>query len=69
MNKYHANPAPRKKPGLIAREQQVAHLEREVTQFRSEAGEMGPITGNVSLKQQLRSARSGLKRQRKLAGY
>ena len=69
MNKYHAMDPKPKKPGLVAREQQVAGLEREVLQFRAEAGEMGPITGNVSLKQQLRSARSGLKRQRKIAGY
>ena len=68
MNKYHAmNNPPTKKPGLAARENQVAALEREVSQFRHEAGEAGPITGNVALKQQLRSARSGLKRQQAYA--
>lgn len=64
-NKYHQQRP--KKPGLVMREQQVAHLEREARQFIAETGSVGPVTGNVALRRQLDAARSGLERQRDLA--
>jgi hypothetical protein len=50
-----------KKPGLVAREQQLAAAETERNQFTAEAG--SPITGNVSTQQAVRLAKSALKRQ------
>jgi ferric-dicitrate binding protein FerR (iron transport regulator) len=50
-----------KKPGLVAREQQLAAAESERNQFTAEAG--SPITGNVSTQQAVRLAKSALKRQ------
>jgi len=57
---------PPKKPGLLAREQQVAATNEEIRQYRAE--DTGPgVTGNVALKTQARVAASGLKRQRNYA--
>lgn len=63
MNKYHNPP---KKPGLVAREQQLAAVQREASQFAQETSGVGPVTGNVSLRKQLDVAKSALKRQQKL---
>lgn len=75
-NRYHnldhqnSLNGPPKKPGLIYREQQVAALEKEARGVRGESQSAGfAMTGNVAVRQQLKAARSGLQRQRKLAGY
>lgn len=53
-----------KKPGEKARERQLASALSERRQFAAEAD--SPITGNVHTKQQIASARRGLKRQQNL---
>jgi multidrug resistance efflux pump len=55
-----------KKPGLVAREKQLAAAKEEARQYRAEDTGSG-VTGNVALKQQLTSAQRALKRQQQLA--
>ena len=65
MNRYHQEP-PKKKPGLLARERQLAATLREGVEVGAESRDVNrAITGNVSTREDIARARRALKRQQR----